>query len=98
MPDHEVTQQLLAALGQPLLATTLIAPGESEPMNDAHMIRERFQKSIDAVLDAGACSMLPTTVVDLSGGSAIILRHGRGDPALLGLSLKPDQPGSAQPG
>ena len=61
VPDHRVTQELLALFGQPLLATTLIAPGETEPMNDPHAIRERFQKSLQAVVDAGACSMAPTT-------------------------------------
>ena len=86
VPDHHVTQALLAAFGQPLLATTLIAPGETEPMNDATQIRSHFQKVIQAVLDAGACSMLPTTVVDLSEGGAVVLRLGRGDPTWLGLS------------
>ncbi|MEO7853703.1 MAG: L-threonylcarbamoyladenylate synthase [Rubrivivax sp.] len=87
VPDHRVTQELLAILGQPLLATTLIAPGESEPMNDPQLIRERFQKSLQAVLDAGACPMQPTTVVDLSADPPQVLREGRGDVARLGLSL-----------
>ena len=93
VPDHKVAQQLLAELGQPLLGTTLIAPGETEPLNDARQIRNRFQKAIQAVLDAGACSMLPTTVVDLSAGAAVLLRLGRGEPALLGLGspLSPDR-------
>jgi tRNA threonylcarbamoyl adenosine modification protein (Sua5/YciO/YrdC/YwlC family) len=86
VPDHRVTQELLALLGQPLLATTLIAPGESEPMNDPQEIRERFQKSLQAVVDAGACPMAPTTVVDLTGDTPLLLRVGRGDPAALGLT------------
>jgi tRNA threonylcarbamoyl adenosine modification protein (Sua5/YciO/YrdC/YwlC family) len=86
VPDHRVTQALLGALGQPLLATTLIAPGQLEPMNDALQIQERFQKAIQAVLDAGACSTQPTTVVDLSEGGASVLRQGRGDLTVLGLS------------
>jgi tRNA threonylcarbamoyl adenosine modification protein (Sua5/YciO/YrdC/YwlC family) len=87
VPDHRVAQALLAELGQPLLATTLIAPGESEPMNEAQAIRERFQKQLQAVVDAGACPMQPTTVIDLSDDvNAVVLRHGRGDPALLGLN------------
>ena len=64
VPDHAVTQALLEQMGQPLIATTLIAPGEHEPMNDPHEIRERFQKLLQAVVDAGACPMQPTTVVD----------------------------------
>ncbi|MBI3157866.1 MAG: threonylcarbamoyl-AMP synthase [Burkholderiales bacterium] len=86
VPDHPVTQALLAAFGEPLLATTLIAPGETEPMNDAHEIRERFRKRLQAVVDAGACPMQPTTVVDLTGDEPQVLRLGRGDPARLGLT------------
>lgn len=85
VPAHHVTQELLALLGQPLLATTLIPPGESEPLNDAHEIRERFQKQLQAVVDAGACPMQPTTVVDFSGEEPVLVRAGRGDPARLGL-------------
>lgn len=88
VPDHAVTQALLEQLGQPLIATTLIAPGESEPMNDPQEIRERFQKLLGAVVDAGACPMQPTTVVDLSGDTPALVRAGRGDPSLLGLSLE----------
>jgi tRNA threonylcarbamoyl adenosine modification protein (Sua5/YciO/YrdC/YwlC family) len=85
VPDHRVTQALLALLGQPLLATTLIAPGDSEPLNDPQQIRERFQKTVQAIVDAGACPRLPTTVIDLTGAEAVLVRRGRGDPALLGL-------------
>ena len=87
VPDHRVTQALLELLGQPLLATTLIAPGESEPMNDPREIRDRFQKLIQAVVDAGACPMQPTTVVDLTDESPVLVRLGRGDPSLLGLRV-----------
>ena len=85
VPDHRVTQALLELLGQPLLATTLIAPGETEPMNDPHEIRERLQKSLQAVVDAGACPMQPTTVIDLSGAEPTLLRQGRGNAARLGV-------------
>jgi tRNA threonylcarbamoyl adenosine modification protein (Sua5/YciO/YrdC/YwlC family) len=87
VPDHRVTQELLAAFGQPLLATTLIAPGETDPLNDPHEIRDRFQKLIQAVVDAGACPMQPTTVVDLTDESPVLVRQGRGDPGLLGLRV-----------
>ena len=86
VPAHAVTQGLLDLLGQPLLATTLIAPGETEPMNEASEIRDRFQKLIQAVVDAGACPMQPTTVVDLTDEPPVLVRRGRGDPAVLGLS------------
>jgi tRNA threonylcarbamoyl adenosine modification protein (Sua5/YciO/YrdC/YwlC family) len=86
VPDHRVTQLLLAELGQPLLATTLIPPGEDEPLNDAQDIRQRFERQLQAVVDAGACPAAPTTVIDLSGDEAVVLRLGRGDPGRLGLA------------
>jgi tRNA threonylcarbamoyl adenosine modification protein (Sua5/YciO/YrdC/YwlC family) len=85
VPDHRVTQELLALFGAPLLATTLIPPGETEPLNDPGAIRVRFQKRLQAVVDAGACPMQPTTVIDLSGDEPALVRRGRGDPARLGL-------------
>jgi tRNA threonylcarbamoyl adenosine modification protein (Sua5/YciO/YrdC/YwlC family) len=85
VPDHKVLQELLALFGQPLIATTLIPPGETEPLNDADEIIERFQKLLPAVVDAGACPMLPTTVIDLSGETPVVVRQGRGDLARLGL-------------
>jgi tRNA threonylcarbamoyl adenosine modification protein (Sua5/YciO/YrdC/YwlC family) len=88
VPDHRVTQELLTLLGQPLLATTLIAPGEHEPINDPQEIYRRWQKSLQAVVDSGACPAQPTTVVDLTGDEPQILRLGRGDPARLGLTLQ----------
>jgi len=85
VPDHKVLQELLALFGEPLLATTLILPGDTEPLNDATEIRKRLQKSLQAVVDAGACAMAPTTVVDLSGDEPVLVRQGRGDLAQLGL-------------
>jgi tRNA threonylcarbamoyl adenosine modification protein (Sua5/YciO/YrdC/YwlC family) len=85
VPDHRVTQDLLDALGEPLLATTLIPPGETRPLNDPHEIRRRFEKVIQAIVDAGACPAEPTTVLDLTGGGARLVRQGRGDLSLLGL-------------
>ena len=85
VPQHKVTQALLAELGQPLLATTLIAPGETDPLNDPEEIRERFQKLLAAVVDAGACPMAPTTVIDLTDDEPRLVRQGRGDLSRLGL-------------
>ncbi len=85
VPDHKVLQELLALHGGPLLATTLIPPGETEPLNDAEMILEHFAHGIAAVIDAGACPSRPTTVVDMTGGEIVVLRQGRGDVALVGL-------------
>lgn len=85
VPDHPVTHALLELLGQPLLATTLIATGETDPMNDPQAIRDRFQKQIQAVVDAGACAMQPSTVVDMTGNTPVLMRQGRGDARLLGI-------------
>ena len=85
VPEHKVLQELLALHGEPLLATTLIAPGETEPFNDAQEIRERYKKQIAAVIDAGACARQPTTVVDLTGKEPVVIREGRGSLAALGL-------------
>ncbi|MCH2242043.1 MAG: threonylcarbamoyl-AMP synthase [Aquabacterium sp.] len=87
VPEHAVTQALLELHGAPLLATTLIPPGEDEPLNDAEEIRERYEKLVQAVVDAGACPREPTTVVDLTGDEPAVLREGRGDVQALGLSV-----------
>ncbi len=85
VPEHKVLQELLSLFGQPLLATTLIPPGEREPLNDAEEIRQRFEKLLQAVVDAGACPMEPTTVIDLTGEVPELIRQGRGNPSRLGL-------------
>jgi len=85
VPDHRVTQDLLALFGEPLLATTLIPPGETEALNDAEEIRQRYEKLLQAVVDAGACPLQPTTVIDLSGDEPVVLRQGRGELKRLGL-------------
>ncbi len=85
VPEHQVTQALLEVLGQALLSTTLIMPGESEPMNDAGEIRARLQKLVHAVVDAGACAAQATTVIDLTGAQPEVLRQGMGDCERLGL-------------
>lgn len=89
VPEHKVLQALLALHGAPLLATTLIPPRESEPLNDAQHIREHFEHQVAAVIDAGACPSQPTTVIDMTpmgtGGEAVVLREGRGDLTVLGL-------------
>lgn len=85
VPDHPVTQALLELVGEPLLATTLILPGHEEALNDAYEIRELLEKRIQAVVDAGACQLMPTTVIDLSKGEPEVVRQGRGDLATLGL-------------
>ena len=89
VPDHHVLRQLLDMHAEPLLATTLIPPNETVPLNDAQEIRRRLQSQLAGVVDAGPCPQEPTTVVDMTamgtGGDPVVTRHGRGDPALLGL-------------
>ena len=85
VPHHQVLQQLLALHGAPLLAATLIMPGDALPLNDPQDIRERLEHQVGAVIDAGACSLQPTTVIDMSGDEPQVIRRGQGDPALLGL-------------
>ncbi|GAB4213666.1 MAG: L-threonylcarbamoyladenylate synthase [Rhodoferax sp.] len=85
VPDHKVLQELLALHDAPLLATTLIAPGHTEPMNDATEICELLHGRIAGVIDAGACPREPTTVIDLSSGEPVVVREGRGPLQPLGL-------------
>jgi tRNA threonylcarbamoyl adenosine modification protein (Sua5/YciO/YrdC/YwlC family) len=85
VPDHGVVRALLAELGEPLLSTTLLLPGEDVPLNDAHEIRERLEHQVDLILDGGSCGIEPTTVVDLTGDAPIITRAGKGSVAPFGL-------------
>ena len=85
VPEHKTLQDLLALHGAPLLATTLIPPGETAALNDAQDIRERFEHHIAGVVDSGSCALAPTTVVDLTGGTPELVRQGRGSVARLGL-------------
>ncbi len=84
VPDHQVLQALLELHGAPLIAATLILPGDSDPLNDPEEIRERLEHPLGAVIDAGACALAPTTVVDMTGDDPVLLRRGQGDPTLLG--------------
>jgi tRNA threonylcarbamoyl adenosine modification protein (Sua5/YciO/YrdC/YwlC family) len=89
VPEHKTLQALLELHGAPLLATTLIPRGQTESLNDANDIRELMEHDLAAVLDAGACPLQPTTVIDLTpmadGGDAVVIRLGRGDVHLLGI-------------
>ncbi|MFF5174550.1 L-threonylcarbamoyladenylate synthase [Micromonospora sp. NPDC000089] len=81
IPDHTVTQALLAELGEPLLSSTLLLPGEDEPMTQGWEIKEQLDHQVDAVLDSGECGTVPTTVVDFSQDEPEIVRRGAGDPS-----------------
>ncbi|MGZ9030627.1 MAG: L-threonylcarbamoyladenylate synthase [Burkholderiaceae bacterium] len=85
VPDHRVAAGLLDVLGQPLLTTTLQLPGDEMPLNDPMDILERLDHQVDFVLDAGACGIEPTTIVDLTGPEAVLIRQGKGAVDALGL-------------
>jgi len=90
VPNHAVALALLAEFGEPLLSCTLIPAGETEPLNDPDAIRRLYERSIELVIDGGACPSQPTTVVDLTGETPLLIRRGSGDPAPLGLA-EPDE-------
>ncbi|WP_395822904.1 L-threonylcarbamoyladenylate synthase [Collimonas sp.] len=85
VPQHSIVQSLLEELGQPLIGTTLILPGESEALTDPEEVRDRLEKQIELVIDGGACSLDPTTVIDLTDDEPQLIRQGRGDAGLFGL-------------
>ena len=80
IPDHVVTQTLLAELGEPLVSSTLLLPDQEEPMTQGWEIKERLDHVVDAVIDSGECGTEPTTVIDFSDGEPEIVRYGAGDP------------------
>ncbi len=82
IPTHVVVLALLDQLGEPMLSSTLLLPGEVEPMTDGWEVKEVLDHQVDVVIDSGECGKEPTTVVDFSEGYAEILRRGAGDPTL----------------
>jgi tRNA threonylcarbamoyl adenosine modification protein (Sua5/YciO/YrdC/YwlC family) len=84
VPENKIALALLEQLGQPLLGTTLILPGDEHPLTNADSVRDRLEKQVDLIIDGGACSLEPTTVVDLSGDEPVLIRAGRGPLALFG--------------
>ncbi|HRA82150.1 MAG TPA: L-threonylcarbamoyladenylate synthase, partial [Thauera sp.] len=85
IPEHAVVSALLAELDAPLLTSTLLLPGEGQPLSDPDEIRERMEKQVDLVIEAGYCGPEATTVIDLSSGTPELVRAGRGPLAPFGL-------------
>lgn len=81
IPNNKVAQALVTELGEPLMSSTLLLPGDEDPISEGWIVKDRLDDAIDGVVDAGACPSSPTTVVDLTGPSAEILRLGAGDPS-----------------
>ena len=84
VPDHVLSQALLAELGEPLLSATAILPGDDQPAQEAQEIHERLGAALDLVLDGGHCGTEPTTVIDLTGEQILVIRKGKGSLAALG--------------
>jgi tRNA threonylcarbamoyl adenosine modification protein (Sua5/YciO/YrdC/YwlC family) len=82
VPENAIAQSLLEQLSQALIGTTLIPAGSDAPLNDPEEIRDNLQRQVELVIDGGSCSLEPTTVVDLTGDSPVVLRRGRGDTSL----------------
>jgi tRNA threonylcarbamoyl adenosine modification protein (Sua5/YciO/YrdC/YwlC family) len=80
VPDNEVAQQILATLGEPIMSTSLILPGESEQLMDPYEMRLKIGKLVDLIIDGGACGLEPTTMIDLVQGAPTVVRIGKGDP------------------
>ena len=86
VPEHPVTHALLTELNEPLLSSTLMLPGDVDPLNDAETIRAKLEHQLDLILDGGACGIEPTTVIDLSGSAPTLIRRGKGDIASFGFA------------
>ena len=78
MPDHRIASRLLEDLGEPLMSSTLILPGDELPLGEPEAMRDRLRNDVDLIIDGGHCGHRPTTVIDLTGGSPVLLREGLG--------------------
>lgn len=87
-PDHPVALQLCENLGQPLMSSTLILPGEKEPLLDPLIMRERLEHEVDLVINGGYCGIQVTTVIDLTASTPVVVRQGKGDAGWLTQNLK----------
>lgn len=84
VPDNVIVASLLETLGEPIMSSTLLLPGDELPMTAPDDIRARLDKLVDVIIDGGVCGLEPTTVVDLSRGEFTVLRHGKGDVSAYG--------------
>jgi len=85
VPENTITQALLAELGAPLIGTTLQLPGDEEILSDPEEVRDRLEKQIELIIDGGAGTLEPTTIIDLTGPEPVLVRQGRGDASAFGL-------------
>jgi tRNA threonylcarbamoyl adenosine modification protein (Sua5/YciO/YrdC/YwlC family) len=85
VPRHPIARALLESLGEPLMSSTLALPGDHLPLTDPGEMLARLNSQVDLVIDGGYCGIEPTTVLDLTGATPNVLRHGRGDVSVLSL-------------
>lgn len=85
VPQHPVALALLEELGEPMLTSSLLLPGDEIPPSDAWEIRDRLERDVDLIIEGGYCGLEPTTVVDLSEDAPVLIRQGQGSAALFGL-------------
>ena len=81
VPDHPIAQGMLTALGEAIISSTLLLPGDEIPLTDADDIRARLENQVDLIIDGGACGIEPTTVLDLSRDDLRVVRQGKGSVA-----------------
>lgn len=85
IPDHPVALALLAELGEPILSSTLILPEAHQPLTDVNEIREHLERLVELIIEGGSVGMAPTTVIDLTEATPVLLRRGKGPVAHLGI-------------
>jgi tRNA threonylcarbamoyl adenosine modification protein (Sua5/YciO/YrdC/YwlC family) len=79
VPDNAIVRELLAELGEPIMSSTLLLPGDELPLTDPQEIKQRLDREVDLVIDGGASGVEPSSIVDLSGEAPLIVRRGKGD-------------------
>jgi tRNA threonylcarbamoyl adenosine modification protein (Sua5/YciO/YrdC/YwlC family) len=79
VPEHPIPLAILTALGEPIMSSTLLLPGDEEPLTEGREIQDRLLHEVDAVIDGGHCGLAPTSVIDLEGAAPVIARRGKGD-------------------
>jgi len=85
VPDHPVVTALLEELGEPLLSSTMLLPGQEFLPTEGWELREQLEHDVELLLDGGHCGIVPTTVIDLTGDDPLLVREGKGSPAVFGL-------------
>ncbi|MBT4452113.1 MAG: threonylcarbamoyl-AMP synthase [Gammaproteobacteria bacterium] len=83
VPGNIITNSILEELGQPIMSSTLISPGEKDALDDVEDICERFKHDVDLIIGGGPCGVEPTTVINLIDGNPEVLRFGKGDAEFL---------------